>query len=404
MMKRHSIVSVLGFLFFITAGVTGADAQDKVERADWGAISRQPSDGRIILAVEEVPADGKLPLPTPFDAIVSAYVDVPGRIGPARDAKRVDVSFSGDAKEIAALPPIAAGKGGIIVLETAEKSAQLADGRIIFSALDANVQGKIAKLESHPGNHRIGFWADASDYVTWEYNATRPGMYQVELTYSLAGGESDITITVGDASVATTIKDTGSWYRYTTIALDKLYIAKPGKLTVSVKATKKTGGAVMNFKAVQLRPTGEGEAITQDDDGTVLLHSRDATSRGTKVQYEHKPEKNTLGYWVNVNDQASWTFTINKPGTFEVEILQGCGKGSGGAQVNMVLLETTGFGKDQTLSFTVEDTGHFQNFIPRNIGKLTIDKPGEYTFLVKPMKKPGVAVMDLRQVKLMPAK
>jgi arylsulfatase A len=111
-----------------------------------------------------------------------------------------------------------------------------------------------------------------------------------------------------------------------------------------------------------------------------------------------------MGPRVNVSDQAYWTFTVTKPGTFDVEILQGCGKGSGNAEVAMVLLEGTGFGKDQTLSFTVQDTGHFQNFVPRNIGKLKFEKAGEYTFLVKPLKKPGVAVMDLRQVKMTPVK
>ncbi len=385
-------------------GAAPVPAQDKVERADWGAIARQPVDGRIFLAVEAVPADGRLPLPAPFDAIISAYVDVPGRIGPGQDGKRVDVEFNADASKIAALPPIEAGKGGIIVLETAEKSGQFADGRIIFSALDARVQGNKAKLESHPGNHRIGFWSNIEDHVAWDFTATRPGMYQVELTYSLAAGSSDITIAVGDKSVSATLKPTGSWYRYTTVILDRVYVKSPGKHAVTVKASRITGGAVMNLKAVQLRPAGEGRPIVQGEDGGVLLHSRDAASRGVKVQYEPRPEKNTLGFWVNVNDQASWTFTITRPGAFDVEILQGCGKGSGGAEVAMILLETTGFGKDQTLTFTVQDTGHFQNFIPRNIGKLTIEKPGEYTLLVKPLKKPGVAVMDLRQVTLTPVK
>ena len=34
---------------------------------------------------------------------------------------------------------------------------------------------------------------------------------------------------------------------------------------------------------------------------------------------------------------------------------------------------------------------------------MTIDKPGRHTLTVRPLKKPGPAVMDLRQVVLKPA-
>jgi hypothetical protein len=76
-----------------------------------------------------------------------------------------------------------------IVAETGEGTAQFPDGRIVFAALDAKVQGNRARLESNPGNHRIGFWTDASDSVKWEYKPTRWGMYDVELTFSADGGE-----------------------------------------------------------------------------------------------------------------------------------------------------------------------------------------------------------------------
>ena len=78
-------------------------------------------------------------------------------------------------------------------------------------------------------------------------------------------------------------------------------------------------------------------------------------------------------------------------------MLQGCGKGSGGSEVDF----TVG---DQTLTATVAETGGFQQFVPREIGKVRLDKAGDYTLTVKPRIKPGPAVMDLRQVRLIPAK
>lgn len=146
-------------------------------------------------------------------------------------------------------------------------------------------------------------------------------------------------------------------------------------------------------------PKGDEKAakvIRQAANGEVLLHARDVAIHGTTVRYEPQPHKNTIGYWTKVDDWVSWDFELTRPGEFNVEILQGCGKGSGGAAVEFSVGE-------QTLKTTIKDTGGFQNFVPRDIGALKFDKPGRYTLAVKPKTKPGVAVMDLRQVKLTPA-
>lgn len=144
-------------------------------------------------------------------------------------------------------------------------------------------------------------------------------------------------------------------------------------------------------------PMPSPASITQAEDGTILLHARDVTIHGTTVRYEAQPHKNTIGFWTRQDDWVSWTFAVAKPGTFAVEILQGCGKDSGGAEVALAIGE-------QAVTFTVEDTGHFQNFVKRGIGQVVIAEPGLITLSVKPKSKPGVAVMDLRQVLLTPVK
>jgi arylsulfatase A-like enzyme len=131
----------------------------------------------------------------------------------------------------------------------------------------------------------------------------------------------------------------------------------------------------------------------QAKDGTIVMHSRTAEVHGTMLRYEPLPHKSTLGYWVNATDWASYEFTVTEPGTFTVELLQGCGKGQGGSEVEVAVGE-------QKVKFTVEDTGHFQNFKARDIGTVKIDKPGRYTLTIKPIKKAAAAIMDVRQVTL----
>ena len=139
-------------------------------------------------------------------------------------------------------------------------------------------------------------------------------------------------------------------------------------------------------------------AIQPADDGRIVLHARDAIVHGRTLRYEPEPHKNTVGYWTDPRDSVSWPFHVTKPGTYKVEILQGCGKGSGGSTVEFAVDEK------QVLKVTVQDTGGFQNFVNRPIGQFRFDKAGRYTLTVRPTHKPGLAVMDLREVTLTPVK
>jgi hypothetical protein len=134
--------------------------------------------------------------------------------------------------------------------------------------------------------------------------------------------------------------------------------------------------------------------IPQSADGSILLHAKEAIVHGTALRYEPQPSKNTVGYWTRPTDWVRWEFSVTKPAMYSVQILQGCGKGSGGSEMD---LEVDG----QVLSFTVQDTRSFQNFVLRDIGKVTLAE-GKHTLTVKPRKKQGVAIMDLRQVTLKP--
>jgi hypothetical protein len=107
----------------------------------------------------------------------------------------------------------------------------------------------------------------------------------------------------------------------------------------------------------------------QAKDGTISLPARTAEVHGVQLRYEPLPHKNTLGFWTRADDWASWEFTVTKPGTFAVEVLQGCGGGQGGSEVRLAVGE-------QVLTFTVEDTGGFQNFKARAVGTLKADKAG----------------------------
>jgi hypothetical protein len=107
------------------------------------------------------------------------------------------------------------------------------------------------------------------------------------------------------------------------------------------------------------------------------------------------PHKNTLGFWTRADDWASWEFDVEQLGEFAATALVGCGKGSGGSTVEFRTA-------DQVLELKVPVTGGFQMFVPQDLGRLSLKQPGRYRLEVRARSKPGAAVMDLREVKLIP--
>jgi arylsulfatase A-like enzyme len=124
--------------------------------------------------------------------------------------------------------------------------------------------------------------------------------------------------------------------------------------------------------------------------GLVLLEAKNAQVVGEKLRYEDPPHKDTLGYWVNPLDYAEWDCSVPQAGRYAVEVLQGCVKGGSLVDVRV---------GEQSVRFTVEDTGHFQRFVPRRIGILDLPA-GKTVVSVRPHEKKGGAVMDLRRVML----
>lgn len=155
----------------------------------------------------------------------------------------------------------------------------------------------------------------------------------------------------------------------------------------------------LDFDQEPKLPT-ERKPVIAAGDGSLMLHAYQAQTEGEKLRYEPQPFKNTVGYWTVPTDTVSWQLRIDAPGEFNVAILQGCGAGHGGSRAAMRLQmenKTTA-----TLAFEVLETGHFQNFQWRHLGKVSVPEPGNYTLTIMPKEIAHGALMDVRSVHLVP--
>jgi arylsulfatase A-like enzyme len=184
-----------------------------------------------------------------------------------------------------------------------------------------------------------------------------------------------------------------------------LAASEPGRvreMRSNLAAWRERMGAQMPAPNPGYDPEAAWTTVTQQPNGAVHLAAAIAEVHGERLRYEPPANKNTLGYWTRAEDWARWDFEIEKPGRFTVELLQGCGPGSGGAEVEVSIHPARKASDAQRFRHVVEDTGHFQNFVVRVAGTAALETPGRYTLTVKPRSRPGPAVMDLRAVTLRP--
>lgn len=172
---------------------------------------------------------------------------------------------------------------------------------------------------------------------------------------------------------------------------------KPGVATWQITLPDQArGSVVVVMKTVgPPRLTGKPMIYSPDERGEVILPAHGAIVHGEKLRYEPQPHKNTVGYWQNEKDWCEWKLSLAKPMSYRVYILQGCGKGHGGSMVNVIA-------GDRRLEFEVEDTGHFQNFRERLIGTLEFGSSKNQSIKLVPVSKAKGAVMDVRQLRLVP--
>jgi hypothetical protein len=159
--------------------------------------------------------------------------------------------------------------------------------------------------------------------------------------------------------------------------------------------------ALAGAGAADDHPATPGVVARQAEDGSILLHGSTAEVHGTRLRWEPQEKKRTLGFWTKAEDYAEWKVAVEASGAYDIEVLQGCGTGQGGSEMAVTL--DPGVDAAQTIRFVVEDTGGFQAFRPRTIGRVTLTA-GDHVLRIKPEQIAKQAACDIRQIRLVPAK
>jgi hypothetical protein len=127
----------------------------------------------------------------------------------------------------------------------------------------------------------------------------------------------------------------------------------------------------------------------------IVLHARAAQTHGKKIVYEVGGKKDNIGNWVDAADWVRWDVKFVAPGAYDVEIEFGCEPKSAGSAYRVVV-------GDQEVTGEVTSTGSWDKYERRSLGEIRVEQAGKASLEVRPIEKPGMAVMNLRSITLRP--
>lgn len=132
--------------------------------------------------------------------------------------------------------------------------------------------------------------------------------------------------------------------------------------------------------------------------GTIQLFAPQATIHGRTAYVRPRPfaGRSDICTWTDPADWVSWQFASARPGQYVVELQYSCADGSEGSTFELAV------GRAKLTGRIAAPTGSWETFRMMNLGTVRLDQ-GEATLSIRPVAKPGLAVMNLCRVRLVPA-
>ncbi|MDN3666727.1 alpha-L-fucosidase [Algibacter miyuki] len=167
---------------------------------------------------------------------------------------------------------------------------------------------------------------------------------------------------------------------------------------IQVKLTGKAPDSVASVIVLKLKEMPNAlpvKALGQDENGLAVLTAY-------RAQYEnlqgpgalYKEEWDCVSHWDSETARVYWSFEIDKPSTFNVEL------GYSGSESTEITVALAGTSKNVNVTATGSNPKRFKK---ADLGQFTVDKPGKYELSLMPVSGKWNAI-NLKDIKLQPVK
>jgi alpha-L-fucosidase len=222
-------------------------------RLAWGRCTKKlnATGATLYLHVFDWPDDGKLLIPGLRNEVRSAWLLATDK------TLRTTATEDGVVVEVPAKPldPI----DTVVVLEVKgeldiEKvlPKQDADGRLALPAPLADIHGSSAQVESKYGAPNIGFWTNARDWVSWQFQIDRPGRFNVTAELATPAAGSKFELTVANEKLSVEVSSTSDYGKFKTVKLGAVQIGR-GPQELSIKPVRNQWQPI-NLREIVLTP------------------------------------------------------------------------------------------------------------------------------------------------------
>ncbi|MEW6249710.1 MAG: alpha-L-fucosidase [Planctomycetota bacterium] len=151
-------------------------------------------------------------------------------------------------------------------------------------------------------------------------------------------------------------------------------------------------------------------SIRPDGAGVLTLKAFDADIHGTRARYESGGGKDNIGFWTDPQDYVSWA--IESPSTlvpapYAAEITYACPPENAGSKFTVAIAgdpQSPPAAAEITLNGTVESTGSWTTFRTFKLPGTFVLPGGENRVFARATLMPAGAVMNLRSLRLAPAR
>ena len=117
----------------------------------------------------------------------------------------------------------------------------------------AEIYGKTIVFEKKYGN--LGYWQSPADHAVWTIDVVKPGNFQVSIDYACPANSSGnrLVLEAAGKRLGATVRSTSSWDAYRVMQLGTLRLPA-GRHRIAIRAEGNIKGALLDLKAVRLRP------------------------------------------------------------------------------------------------------------------------------------------------------
>jgi hypothetical protein len=225
------------------------------------------SGNDLYVLPRELRDDGTVHVPRLSNVVktitVAGPAEVPWTVHPEPEhwiLKQADSPASGEGSPAGRTPPLLklSLDAAVTVFDPDRVTRADDSGTVFLPAKAAVTHGELLRFEPQPQKNTVGYWANAADFAEWRIALTAAGEYEVDILQGCgkSHGGSDVVLQIQEQELPFVVTETGHFQNFIWRTLGTIRLEPSDRITVKLSATQKSGGAVMDVRAIRIVPHG----------------------------------------------------------------------------------------------------------------------------------------------------